>query len=223
MMRPAVDPSQAQWLLRYSATNRPVVQSHLSAGFPAYARVLNPANGSDGAPVRWSRIAQEVGVALSAGTQWSDLAAPVHRAGELSDLDPPGWSPDPGVACALTSVLEPYTDENSTCYFLVWEGYAGVADHFERLGAHKIAMSPYRSFFLLTGSLEDVCAPFLPGDNRLPNRWWPENRRWCVGNEIYTRSVFVGGSNECIAAVLAHPDLEAYPAAPDSPAREELE
>jgi hypothetical protein len=30
-----------------------------------------------------------------------------------------------------------------------------------------------------------------------------------VGNDIYARSVFVGGSQECIDAVLSHPDLEA--------------
>ena len=37
--------------------------------FKAYAHVLNPANGFDGAPVRWSKIAREVGVELTAETQ----------------------------------------------------------------------------------------------------------------------------------------------------------
>ena len=37
-----------------------------------------------------------------------------------------------------------------------------------------------------------------------------------MGNEIYARSVFVGGSQECIDAVLSHPDLEAIPISPYS-------
>ena len=44
-----------------------------------------------------------------------------------------------------------------------------------------------------------------------------------MGNEIYARSVFVGGSHECIDAVLSHPDLKAIPISPYSPVYEELE
>lgn len=44
-----------------------------------------------------------------------------------------------------------------------------------------------------------------------------------MGNEIYARRVFVGGSQECIDAVLSHPDLEAIPISPYSRVYEELE
>ncbi len=223
MLSPAVDASQVEWLLRYSSTEPLVVQSYVSAGFAAYARVLNPANGFDGAPVRWSKIAQQVGVELTAETQWSDLAFNLRDDGELSNLDAPDWSPDPGMARALTSVLGPYTATPQDCYFLIWEGYASVSDYFTELDALKIAVSQHRSLFLLNGDLQDACAPFIDDDGRLPNWWWPAAQEWCVANDIYARSVFVGGSQECIDAVLSCPDLEALPISPYSRVYGELE
>jgi len=57
----------------------------------------------------------------------------------------------------------------------------------------------------------------------VPNWWWPAGQEWCVGNDIYARSVFVGGGQECIDAILAEPGLEAIPISPYSPVFEELE
>jgi hypothetical protein len=223
MLSAAEDVSQVDWLLRYSAAEPRVVQSYASAGFPSYARVLNPASGFDGSPVRWSTIAQQVGIELTGETRWSDLAAVLSGDGEPINVDGPDWSPDPGVAQALTCVLERHTVTPQDCYFLVWEGYACVDDHFSGLDAEKIVMSQDRSLFLLKGSLSDPCAPLMEDDRRLPNWWWPAGHEWCVGNEIYSRSVFVGGSEECITAVLAHPELEALPISPYTAVYGELE
>ncbi len=57
----------------------------------------------------------------------------------------------------------------------------------------------------------------------MPNWWWPVGQKWFVGNEIYARSVFVGGSQECIDVVLSHRELEAIPISPYSRVYEELE
>ena len=57
----------------------------------------------------------------------------------------------------------------------------------------------------------------------MPNWWWPAGHEWCVGNDIYARSVFVGGSQECIDGVLSHPELEAISISPYSRVYEELE
>jgi len=48
-----------------------------------------------------------------------------------------------------------------------------------------------------------------------PNLLWPVDRSWCVATEIDFDSTLVGGSAELIAAVLANPDLEAFPVRPD--------
>lgn len=223
MLRPAADTSQVDWLLRHSAAEPLVVQSYVSSGYTSYARVLTPATGFDGAPVRWSRISHEVGVELTAETRWSDLAADLRDEGELINLDAPDWSPDPRMARALTSILGLYTVTPQNCYFLIWKGYSSVSDYFTGLNAPRISMSKYRSLFLLEGSIQDACAPFMEDDRRLPNWWWPAGQEWCVGNDIYARSLFVGGSQECIDAVLSHPDLEALPISPYSPVYEGLE
>ncbi len=43
------------------------------------------------------------------------------------------------------------------------------------------------------------------------NIWWPEDRAWCVATDIDLFDTYVGGSLECIEAVLSNPDLEALP------------
>ncbi|MFC6896556.1 hypothetical protein ACFQGX_14110 [Nonomuraea dietziae] len=50
--------------------------------------------------------------------------------------------------------------------------------------------------------------------SRSPSLLWPADRSWCVGAEIDFDSTLVGGSAGLIAAVLAAPDLEAWPVQP---------
>jgi hypothetical protein len=50
-----------------------------------------------------------------------------------------------------------------------------------------------------------------------PNQWWAEDRSWAVATEIDLDSTWVGGSEELVAAVLDHPELEAFRADPDAP------
>ena len=49
-----------------------------------------------------------------------------------------------------------------------------------------------------------------------PNIWWPEDRAWCVATDIDLFDTYVGGSRECIEAVLGNPDLEALPTTHDA-------
>ena len=49
-----------------------------------------------------------------------------------------------------------------------------------------------------------------------PSIWWPEDRAWCVTTDVDLFDTFVGGSRECIEAVLGNPDLEALPTAHDA-------
>lgn len=49
-----------------------------------------------------------------------------------------------------------------------------------------------------------------------PNVWWPEDRAWCVATDIDLYDTYVGGSVECVQAVLDHPDLEALPTSLDA-------
>lgn len=70
-----------------------------------------------------------------------------------------------------------------------------------------MTLPPDRTFFLFTGAL---LTTKLPQGLRLPLRWWPADHAWCVGNDIYARSVFVGGASDVIEAILHAPRLEAF-------------
>ena len=48
-----------------------------------------------------------------------------------------------------------------------------------------------------------------------PNLVWPVDRSWCMATEIDFDSTLVAGSRDLIDAVLAAPDLEAWPVAPE--------
>jgi hypothetical protein len=50
---------------------------------------------------------------------------------------------------------------------------------------------------------------------QLPDLWWPEDRAWCVGGDTDLKSTYVGGSEACIASLLAVPGLEVHPVEPD--------
>ena len=42
--------------------------------------------------------------------------------------------------------------------------------------------------------------------------WWPEyHRSWCVATDIDSGFTLIGGSAECVNALLASPDLEVLP------------
>jgi len=49
-----------------------------------------------------------------------------------------------------------------------------------------------------------------------PNIWWPEDRAWCVATDIDLYDTYVGGSQECIEAVLGNLELEALPTTLDA-------
>jgi hypothetical protein len=53
------------------------------------------------------------------------------------------------------------------------------------------------------------------GHLQSPNLWWPEDRAWCVASEIDFDSTLVAGPAALVAALVAHPDLEAFEVRPD--------
>lgn len=52
-------------------------------------------------------------------------------------------------------------------------------------------------------------------------RWWPKDHAWCLGNDIYARSVFIGGTHTTIDALSDHPALETYAVTPHHIVRDE--
>jgi hypothetical protein len=73
---------------------------------------------------------------------------------------------------------------------------------------------PNRGYYLARGPLDAALETVygFVGDYRSASIWWPDDRAWCVATEVDFDWTYVGGSAECVAAILSSPDLEALPA-----------
>lgn len=80
---------------------------------------------------------------------------------------------------------------------------------------------PNRDYLLYEGEAHEALA-FAESEQVTPNLWWPADRTWCVGSEIYTDWTFVGGSVELVDQLAEDPRLEAHRIEPDDRPRLEL-
>ena len=75
----------------------------------------------------------------------------------------------------------------------------------------SITILPDRKVLILGGDLADGAEPFEGLANGRSAQWWmPADGVWAVGNDLYGASVYVSGTEELIAAILAADDIEAY-------------
>jgi len=141
------------------------------------------------------------------------------------------------IARTLVGVLGNHTTTSDRCWFAAWEGYGDFRDGSAALatfgGAPVDALArlppgtyrdkptehprfklPHRGYYLARGplaaALETVYGftwAYLSA-----SIWWPDDRAWCVATEVDFDWTYVGGTTECIAAILSSPDVEALPA-----------
>jgi hypothetical protein len=202
----SLDLGPAQWL---------PADSLVPPGFAAYARVLHPAIrwvDDREVPVRWSQVAAADSRRVDAASTWEAVAgqwAPDGRPG-LWDDEPIEGQPAPQQTARLITLLAAFTTDPDRCRYAVWDGYGSLV--VPRDGVPRVALAG-RSMLLLSGPLAAAgtsleAAPF----DRRANLWWPDDRAWFVATDVEATSTIVGGSRECIAALLADDDLETVPA-----------
>ncbi|MGH9088560.1 MAG: hypothetical protein ACRDYZ_10720 [Acidimicrobiales bacterium] len=234
--------SGADWLgPRLADTGKNEISTIVPSGFPAYARVLHPAQeeGPRGGPVRWRDVAAWSAMPLGPASQFHSVALPPAppppgrpppwsgqgpRAGSL-------FSPD---AATLSRVLRAHTTAPEDCWFCLWAGYCwqGVPLTSEgsppalplpdpipeavRSGPQVVL--PHRQYFVYRGPVEHALIG-LPGGrcDQTANLWWPADRTWCVATEIDLAWTYVGGSAGLVAQLVAEPDLEAQATDPGDP------
>jgi hypothetical protein len=211
------DVSAARWVEeRLSKWPWATVGSLLPDAFDAYTRVLHPAYVGDPGelePARWSAVASRTGRTIHPLVQFA-------RISNLND-DPneqPSWGRRPHEgrldgADLLAALLRRFTLRPDDCWFCLWDGFGGL-DMVPNLAEAPRVKVPGRTYLLFHGPL-DALASFSasgPPWGDPPNIWWPDDQTWCVATEIDLESTYVGGSDECIQKILAHPDLEALPA-----------
>lgn len=211
------DVSSADWIVASVRNFEYDVGSLLPVTFDAYARVLHPAGresaGVDEVEVPWSKVAAANGRIAHAAMEWVAITGNWRF---MTEGGQPGvWERPPsigslpaGQAASLAGVLARFTKTPSECWFAVWDGY-GNAPY--RPGTVSLIAMPQRPMVLLRGPLRAAGTAF----SRLKwpegaSLWWPEDRRWCVATDIDLMTTYVGGSVECIDAVLADDRLESF-------------
>ena len=213
------DVSPAQWV-QDSLRDFSTVRALVPEGYPAYARIFHPAylGGDDPRPVRWSEIASWTGRNVHPLMQFDRIAnVEADRQPPWGEL--PGDSTLPEAECrTLNATLRRFTSTPDRCWFCVWEGNGYIEP---RLYERARVKAPGRDYVLFRGSLESIMA-FKTAEaiahwGYSPNLWWPDDRSWFVGTDIYLDYTFLAGSAECVEAVLTHPELEALPSAADAP------
>ena len=214
------------------------VTSVVPAGFPAYARILHPAEepAADHRLVRWSEVARWSGVALRPDAQFHTIALP-----EVRPAAPAPWRsqgpaqgrlslPD---AEALAGVLRCHTSTPEECFFGLWAGYGYPGMPLVPAGSPPAAplpdpvpasvrqgpllQLPAREYLCYAGPVEAITAPTGLSRDQTANLAWPADRAWFVASEIDLPWTYVGGTAALVDAVLAEERLEALPASPTDP------
>lgn len=147
--------------------------------------------------------------------QWHAIARTGDAGGRLRGLVPPeaGRMPE-WMLEALAGLLGRHTRTPERCYFLVWDGWGlpGLVTLRGRTAQFRLRD---RGYFLLAGDVRAASERISPLSPQHASIWWPEDRAWCVATEIDMMCTYVGGSEACIAEILADGRLEAWRASPD--------
>jgi len=214
------------------------------SGFEAYARVFHPGRRLFGNSIeqsvtlRWAEIASIRGKTAHPEMQIEALIDNVdaHDYDHWTAVGTGGgaWFPPhrwlgASEALPLASVLRPFSASGEDAWFMVWDGYGDFGpgiDGIPRGVIHLIRSGPpveaefvegtwaLRHYVMFRGPL-DAFPGWFQWRSEAPNYWWPDDRAWIVATEIDGFSTYVGGSEECIDAVLASQFLEALPSALD--------
>ena len=173
-------------------------------GYERYVRILNPIEVAPGLVVMWSDVVKRAGLATSPWMQWDEVTVR-PEAMPANNSQPDMGNPHPSLAKALIRVL----DAGSSRYnFATWEGYAG--EH----GKPVIELSPAsRGMVLYSGKLVDeegAAVVPITDSGRVPMYWWPDDLHWCIGQDIYARSLIIVCDGVTAGKILADPELDAY-------------
>lgn len=233
------DLTPAQWVAERLHLFAQDAGAIIPPGFDTYARIFHPATrrvGQVELPVTWREIAD---ANLRVHHSQMQFGALVTRVGTpsvarqpqpgLFDSWPKTGSLPLDLARVLVAVLRGHTSTPDVCWFAAWEGwgdpfsltFGGSRDSPAPPPMTVIARPkrptfnvPGRGYYLargpLTAALDTVYG--VVWSYQSASIWWPDDRAWCVATEVDFDWTYVGGSNDCIAAVLSDPDLEALPA-----------
>lgn len=225
-----MDVASGRWVEQEFASDFASVGALVPGGYEAYARVLHPAWEASDRMVPWSAVTAWSGRVYHPLMSFEGIRSPAPGHG----ADPSPWDHDPDyssldeeVTAELLPLLAQFTGTPEQCYFGVWEGYGQYSGGSAMLtsdGRGRRLRTPRdvrraqrikgvgRDYLLYQGRLADIIGFYTNFLSEPPNIWWPADHAWFVSTDIDLDSTYVGGSHECIDALLRHPALEAVPA-----------
>lgn len=142
------------------------------------------------------------------------------------------------LARVLVRLLADHTTTADLCWFAAWEGWGDYRDgsavlltlgaspddappampppatYREKPSERPTFTLPHRGYYIARGPLSAALDTVygVTWAYQSASIWWPDDRAWCVATEVDFDWTYVGGTKECIAAILASPNLEALPA-----------
>lgn len=207
------DASVADWiqpsLLEWGHQGTPTC-SIVPTGYESYARIFHAIELEESRWTSWTDVAARTGREVHAGMQWETISHPEDASGSVPccpmEGSPPRWQAE-----VLAEVLRRNTSTPDVCWMAVWEGYGDIP----RPDSPRLRL-PGRDYILLRGPLEAATRPLWEivdhgwGRYQSPNLWWPDDRAWVVGTEIDFAWTYVGGTAECVEAIVRNERLEAF-------------
>jgi hypothetical protein len=168
----------------------------------------NPGQPGNEEPVRWAEVADANSRIVHSLVEWDFLFPNISDATRqpgIFDLSPSTGTPDPHTVRGLVSVLRQHTQVPQVCWYAIWEGNTAL-DSIRDAGT--LLSVGDDNYFVIR---DDISAAGTDLHGITPSLWWPDDRAWCVCSNIDLMATYVSGTHECIAAILAHPDLESFP------------
>ncbi|MGE5102918.1 MAG: hypothetical protein ACM3SX_23270 [Deltaproteobacteria bacterium] len=202
------DVDEAQWIRLGLHPFAQDVGSLVPPGFDEYARIFHPAD-RDGAHVMWRDIARSNGRVMHPEVQFGPVSGSWTKS-----PDPSLWTAPPKTGTlpiefvgALNDVLSARTLDADECRFAIWTGWT----FDEELRTARRFKLPHREYYVTVGPLQVALdGVYGPGFSyQSPSMWWPEDHSWFVSTDVDLAYSYMGASRDVIAAVVAHPKIEA--------------
>jgi hypothetical protein len=173
--------------------------------FESYVRLLNPVEipyPGEGTTT-WAAIGKRLGMEIGPETGWQDIE---DNPGYTDELGEPTSGTMPiEMARHLATLLGGSANSEVETFGMMWAGYAEIP----RAASATTTVGFENDMHVFTGGLREIASEHW---NRVPMHWWPADRSWYVGGDVYGRSVYVGAARDVTRLLLS--EFEGFEVAP---------
>lgn len=191
------------------------VSMRVPSGFESYLRVFFPfqrkPDGSalqrdDEPSLSWQAVANMTGAVAHGQMEVEGILYGGPRSAGISD-DEVGDTLTDRQMLSLSESLAAHTSCPEDAFVGLWSGYRSVS-HFIRRRPELDIDIGNRNYLIYRGGV-DLWREFrADGYMKVPDLWWPNDLAWCFGSDTDLRWAFIGGTEECIGAIMKIREIE---------------